>query len=1261
MCPAASRSRHRTAGRPGPQRVPKGRHLEAPAKGARCEPGRFTVRQEYGRFRNPGNSLSYSVWAALLGALLVVTASAEIKVIGVQYQPDRVMPEYDCIWHDRQYPGPCTATIPGANVKVFVKNTGTAAETISDVTLAGYSLSSVIQMNAAQSDASSIYYYWATPPQAIIDAGEPVWFKTDPAGTLPVGGVAQVVVRLRYLPVTASVTVGVVASGNTVSTNIAVNASAPQLASVGFSADRTKVYLHWRRSGGAAPIGVWMDGTNVTANTSTVGDATVNFGASVIQLAAPLPAMSFHVYLGVFLDGKTASAGVRTWTNPFIYGTWGSKAIPGDAAAGAAWIDEAAAHGVNALVMNWASGLGTFLATSAGRAYADSKGYGFVIHSSGQFYCTTPRLWFIYDEPDYTDWTIGGLPDGNTHKPGVMAMRMIQDGEGLRASYPLAPTTVNVDGNLKPYNYWNWGQVPDVFMNDAYYQPLLADAYWYNSYRIPLYQKATYIYASAQAAALACEPNPMHMILYSCSLHDSGSGNVWPFAPPATKRIEAYYALAAGAKGMSYWWYLTDPTFSGLNYGSADALALWKEIGLLGNEIKTAQPMLVTSHPVDLPLTPSTNVWARALAVGTNSLILLVVNDNYANDAAGCHYTPVANATVTATLPSWMRFPTALEIAASGLSDVNTQTNGNQLVLNLGTLNLTRMIVLTRDPQLRASIQQRYTQQVQPGVCSIAPESCINFPPGIVQQPGSQFVPIGTSAAFTVAASGTSPLGYQWQKNLAPLSDGGHYSGCATPVLTVSGVDATDVAGYRCVVTNTYGTATSSIATLMLVTNAFSMGTLAPMPTMPGDTTNDARAITADGQWVVGMSGVNGCLYAVNTTNVFNVIAGGAQAAPLTGVGYRTVGSQRELVMSGLSAGWNADYMTTNGTAFGGKRRDTNLGTAPTAVVANGLAGTASDVFYSTWYDPGAGQLYVGRLSGTWPATPVWDKVAASGQTHGVSTTGRAVGFRNNPKTHYVLDWTGTGTPATWSFNGLDGTTAGEAFAISTNGTIIFGQSPVTGGRPGSWAYRAVVTSASPGVLQNVKELPSFPETVGTAGSASLPYGCTADGKFAVGMSYRGLEKAVLWDTRDTNSTKWTVADLTDLALAKGVMGTFSRLTRAYSVGMNAAGELVITGTGLDTNSPARLRGFVLTAGLSNAPVLARPVVAISAPYPAELMFSFLTYPGSNVIYYLEYTTNLTPPVTWTTIGSTPGSGTLANVFDLNPTDRQRFYRVRVR
>ena len=130
-----------------------------------------------------------------------------------------------------------------------------------------------------------------------------------------------------------------------------------------------------------------------------------------------------------------------------------------------------------------------------------------------------------------------------------MAMQMLQNGEALRTNYTLAPTTINIGGKTKPYNDWTWGQVPDVFMNDCYYEELLAACITFDPTPLLLFQKPTYTYASAQVTALACEPNPMHMILYSCSFLVSGTNFFWPFAPPAGKRIEVYYALAGGARG----------------------------------------------------------------------------------------------------------------------------------------------------------------------------------------------------------------------------------------------------------------------------------------------------------------------------------------------------------------------------------------------------------------------------------------------------------------------------------------------------------------------------------------------------------------------------------------------------------------------------------------------------------------------------------------------------------------------------------------
>jgi hypothetical protein len=86
--------------------------------------------------------------------------------------------------------------------------------------------------------------------------------------------------------------------------------------------------------------------------------------------------------------------------------------------------------------------------------------------------------------------------------------------------------------------------------------------------------------------------------------------------------------------------------------------------------------------------------------------------------------------------------------------------------------------------------------------------------PFIVSQPQNQTITEGTAASFGVSAVGTLPLRYQWLKQGLPLVDGGNISGAQTPSLTLSNVQAADVANYSVVVANASGIVTSSLASL---------------------------------------------------------------------------------------------------------------------------------------------------------------------------------------------------------------------------------------------------------------------------------------------------------------------------------------------------------------------------------------------------------------------------------------------------------------
>ena len=92
---------------------------------------------------------------------------------------------------------------------------------------------------------------------------------------------------------------------------------------------------------------------------------------------------------------------------------------------------------------------------------------------------------------------------------------------------------------------------------------------------------------------------------------------------------------------------------------------------------------------------------------------------------------------------------------------------------------------------------------------------CIADLPQVTVHPADQTnVAPGSDVTFSVTATGTAPLSYQWQKDGVNLNDGGRISGATTATLTITGVTESDEGGYRCVVTNSAGTDTSNTATL---------------------------------------------------------------------------------------------------------------------------------------------------------------------------------------------------------------------------------------------------------------------------------------------------------------------------------------------------------------------------------------------------------------------------------------------------------------
>ena len=107
---------------------------------------------------------------------------------------------------------------------------------------------------------------------------------------------------------------------------------------------------------------------------------------------------------------------------------------------------------------------------------------------------------------------------------------------------------------------------------------------------------------------------------------------------------------------------------------------------------------------------------------------------------------------------------------------------------------------------------QKIMQYLQTnGYAILKPSEYIAALPAFTNQPLSQSIPVGASVTFAVGATGNEPLRYQWLFNGAPSA------GAIAASLTLTNLQATNAGNYSVVITNAFGSATSSVAVLTTI------------------------------------------------------------------------------------------------------------------------------------------------------------------------------------------------------------------------------------------------------------------------------------------------------------------------------------------------------------------------------------------------------------------------------------------------------------
>ena len=227
-----------------------------------------------------------------------------------------------------------------------------------------------------------------------------------------------------------------------------------------------------------------------------------------------------------------------------------------------------------------------------------------------------------------------------------------------------------------------------------------------------------------------------------------------------------------------------------------------------------------------------------------------------------------ANQTVTAGQTA------TFSVTATGTSPLTYQWNKNGAVIS-GASSASYTTPATAASDNNAQFTVTVTNSVSK-VTSSAATLTVNLPPAISTQPASQTVAVGQTATFSVVATGTGTLTYQWKKNGTTMS--GATSASYTTAATVASDNG---ASFNVTVTDIAGNVTSNAATLTV--NAPPSITAQPANQTVNAGQTATFTVTAAGtgtltyQWKKGGTAIGGATAASYTTPATASSDSGAQ------------------------------------------------------------------------------------------------------------------------------------------------------------------------------------------------------------------------------------------------------------------------------------------------------------------------------------------------------------------------------------------------
>jgi hypothetical protein len=331
--------------------------------------------------------------------------------------------------------------------------------------------------------------------------------------------------------------------------------------------------------------------------------------------------------------------------------------------------------------------------------------------------------------------------------------------------------------------------------------------------------------------------------------------------PPSTLDITNVQAASATTSTSQVVWTTNVPADSAVDYGTSTSYG--------------------SSTPVDSAMVTSHQVTLSGLAASTTYYYQVRSSDSKNNHGnSGGHTFKTSGFSIAGAIsPATGGSGATLTLSGAASTTTTADSLGNYTFMGLANGTYT---------VAPSHAGFTFTPSSQSTTVSGANVTGVNFTdsaapvaPSITTQPTSQTVTAGQTASFTVAATGTAPLSYQWQKSGANIA-GATTASYTTPVTTTGDSGAT----FAVVVTNTAGTVTSSAATLTV--NPATLVSIAVTPANPSIIKGATQQFTATGTFSDSSTQVlSNAVWASATPGVATINATGLATA--VGAGSSTI------------------------------------------------------------------------------------------------------------------------------------------------------------------------------------------------------------------------------------------------------------------------------------------------------------------------------------------------------------------------------------